>query len=225
VPQSKYYWTVELHDLDLWAQVLDIANGKEVLELGCFTGERTVEVSQVAHRTVAIDISKQAVTSTRSKLSDCSSRKADVLVASAEALPFREEAFDLIFGFGIIHHVEVRTLAQELRRLLRPGGYAMFREPLGHNPLINLYRWATPGVRTADERPLTTDDLLILKEHLVLRDVTYFGLTVIAAAPFRQTVLGAPIRFLLNAFDRLVLHASLLQKYAWQVNLIMQKQR
>jgi SAM-dependent methyltransferase len=46
----------------------------------------------------------------------------------------------------------------EIRRILRPGGRAVFMEPLWHNPILRVGRALTPTARTADEHPLTTRD-------------------------------------------------------------------
>src|SRR3546814_4334755 len=43
-------------------------------------------------------------------------------------------------------------------RVLRPGGRAVFIEPLGLNPAIELYRRFTPSARTPDEHPLLRRD-------------------------------------------------------------------
>ena len=38
---------------------------------------------------------------------------------------------------------------------MKPSAGALFIEPLGHNPVINLYRRRTPEQRTVDEHPLS----------------------------------------------------------------------
>ena len=45
-------------------------------------------------------------------------------------------------------------LFRSLHRVLRPGGRALFAEPLASNPFIRLYRRLTPQYRTADETPI-----------------------------------------------------------------------
>jgi hypothetical protein len=50
---------------------------------------------------------------------------------------------------------DLSLACSEIARVLRPGGPAIFVEPLGHNPLINAYRKRTPALRTVDEHPPT----------------------------------------------------------------------
>ena len=45
-------------------------------------------------------------------------------------MPFESGSFDLIVGFGVLHHIpNVSTVIGEMQRVLRPGGYALLREP------------------------------------------------------------------------------------------------
>src|SRR3546814_1101008 len=77
---------------------------------------------------------------------------------NAEAMTFPDDSFDLVFGSGIIHHLDIDRAFGEIARVLRPGGRAVFIEPLGLNPAIELYRRFTPSARTPDEHPLLRRD-------------------------------------------------------------------
>jgi SAM-dependent methyltransferase len=76
-----------------------------------------------------------------------------------EMLPYEDEALDLVFGHDVLHHMDLARAVAEVRRVLRPGGRAVFAEPLGHNPILNRYRQASPETRTEDERPLLFADI------------------------------------------------------------------
>src|SRR5207253_636878 len=74
--------------------------------------------------------------------------------------------FDRIWGNAILHHLDLDVAAREIRRVLRPGGMAVFCEPWGENPLLNWVRKKIryPGKsRTADEEPLRRRDLAVLR--------------------------------------------------------------
>jgi SAM-dependent methyltransferase len=87
--------------------------------------------------------------------------------ADAEDLPFADGSFDAVWGCAILHHLDLRRAGAELRRVLRPGGVAVFCEPWGGNPLLELARRHLPYPgkhRTPDERPLRAADLGPLRE-------------------------------------------------------------
>jgi SAM-dependent methyltransferase len=86
------------------------------------------------------------------------------VVADAHKTPFDDASFDVIVGGSILHHLDLPVALDEIRRLLRPGGRAVFHEPLAHNPVLRLARALTPGARTPDEQPLTVDDLKLCRE-------------------------------------------------------------
>src|SRR3546814_13720576 len=73
---------------------------------------------------------------------------------NAEAMDFPDDSFDLVFGSGIIHHLDIDRAFAEIARVLRPGGRAVFVEPPGLNPAIEIYRRLTPGAPPPAAHPL-----------------------------------------------------------------------
>jgi SAM-dependent methyltransferase len=95
-------------------------------------------------------------------------------VMDAHQLQFPDGSFDFVVGNGIIHHLELPIALKEVDRVLRPGGKALFQEPLEQNPLLKLYRWVA-RFQTDDERPLGHKDLDYLKSKWSIR-TRYSGL-------------------------------------------------
>jgi SAM-dependent methyltransferase len=134
--------------------------GKRVLLYGCGPANEARQfIDAGATRVSGIDISdveigdawKQAHAGGYADL-------VDFRVADAHQTSFPEDGFDLIVGLAILHHLDLRRALTEIRRILAPGGRAVFLEPLVHNPLLRLGRLLTPGARTADEHPFTIED-------------------------------------------------------------------
>jgi SAM-dependent methyltransferase len=49
------------------------------------------------------------------------------VVADMEFLPFKDQTFDLVYGFGILHHLnDIRKGVSEAARVVRNGGYVGF---------------------------------------------------------------------------------------------------
>jgi SAM-dependent methyltransferase len=127
------------------------APGGVVLDYGCFTGDLYgVLASHKPARIVGIDISKAGIDEARRRFG----QHAEYLVMDAHRTTFADETFDLVVGRSILHHLDWDVAIAEVRRILKPGGMAVFTEPLGGNPGAKLIRALTPKARTPDETPL-----------------------------------------------------------------------
>ena len=73
----------------------------------------------------------------------------ELLVENCEKTKFEDNTFDIVYGTGILHHLNFDICLRELQRILKPRGSFLFIEPLGTNPLINLYRKLTPKSRSS----------------------------------------------------------------------------
>jgi SAM-dependent methyltransferase len=188
--------------------------GKRVLEYGCGPGSQSFELARRGAHVTGIDISPVAIEIAREQ-AQREGVEIEFQVMDAEATTFADGSFDLIVGGAILHHLDLDRAYAELARLLAPGGRAVFIEPLGHNPVINLYRKATPEQRTPDEHPLLRSDLAHARRRFAHVGVWYYHLTSIAAAPFTKTPLFKPVLAALSALDRVLLSVRPIQPYAW----------
>ena len=202
--------------------VLAAAAGRRVLEYGCGTGGVAFDVAEVATSVQAIDISPVAVQLVR----DEAARRgvavsADVM--DAEALDLPDDSFDLVCGTGILHHLDLDASLREIHRVLAPTGRAIFVEPLGHNPVINLFRAVTPKMRTPDEHPLRVADFDAMRELFRRVDVREFGLLGLAGL-----VPGVPERAgaaLHRADARLFRRWPRTGRYAWMAAVSLAEPR
>ena len=127
--------------------------GKKLLDLGCGAGETSVYFALRGAEVYACDIAEEFLKVTKS-LAEKFKVTVQTVPAEAGHLPFPAESFDLVFGNGVLHHVELLPATREISRVLKKGGKAVFIEPLPYNPFINIYRQIAKGVRTEDEKPL-----------------------------------------------------------------------
>lgn len=88
----------------------------------------------------------------------------------AHFLKFPDATYDLVYGGGILHHLDIETAIKEIHRVLRPGGIIIFSEPLIHNPIAKLIRFLTPQTRTADESPLGVRELRVIDQYFVTQN-------------------------------------------------------
>lgn len=142
---------------------------RTVLDYGCGNGWNSVRLLRLRpKKLVGIDISQNAIEEAIKRAGD----KAEFRVMDAHKLEFPDNTFDLVVGRAILHHMEFRIAMQEVKRVLRKGGYALFAEPLLDNPLRRVYQSMTPRAHTRDELPLSrkqirwADSLFEADEHV-----------------------------------------------------------
>lgn len=197
-----------------------------VLEYGCADGFLSLgkdHIAANAREFHGIDISDKAIEKAQANADAQGITQAHFTVMNAEQMTFEDNRFDLVFGRGIIHHLDLGQCFQEISRVLKPGGQALFYEPMGHNPLINGFRKKTPHMRTEDEHPLLMSDLKLAERYFSKVHGTFFGLTTLGAVPFRKTFFGSKMMKLCEQADNLLLRLPLLKENAWHVLLTFTK--
>ena len=119
--------------------------GKKALDLGCFTGGRTIawlERYKLLHIT-GIDV-KEVFIEAANEFAASRQSSADFLVARAERLPFVEDCFDAVMSFDVFEHVQdVRMTLSECHRVLKPGGMLFVVFPGYFHPMEHHLSLAT----------------------------------------------------------------------------------
>lgn len=150
--------------------------GKRILDIGCGSGEAAVYFAQRGAIVTAMDLSGAFLQVARHV-----ARKHEVqvtlTVGAGEDMPFAEGSFDIVYGHGVLHHLALLESMREVQRILRPGGRAFFIEPLGYNPIIDVYRWMAGNMRTESEAPLRFADIDRLRPLFTRVDHREFWLT------------------------------------------------
>jgi len=160
-----------------FSQLGDV-RGRDVLDYGCGHGMASVVLARQGASVTAFDLSSGYVAEAKQR-ARANSVEIRVQQADAEHLPFADNSFDAVWGSAILHHLDLHQAGKELRRVLRPGGVAVFCEPWAGNPLVNFARdWLPyPGKhRTHGERALKTRDLDPLRPFFTTIDIQGFQL-------------------------------------------------
>lgn len=137
--------------------------GKRIVDFGCGSGANTALLANRGAHVWAIDISEDLLRLGRRRLA-VSGRDggATFIAGSAHDLPFPDGSIDVVFGIAILHHLDLDLVSREVRRVLKPGGRAIFQEPVRNSALIRFLRSLVP-YRAPDispyERPLTDAEL------------------------------------------------------------------
>jgi SAM-dependent methyltransferase len=220
--QGKYYASIKHGSRLFEKRVLEASQGSDVLEYGCGSAIQGTRIAKLANTLTGIDISDVAVLDAQAVADKEGLTNARYHVMNAEEMTFEDDSFDLIFGRGIIHHLDLDLSFQSIGRVLRPGGRALFWEPLGHNPVLNRYRDMTPDARTPDEHPLLKSDFDIAKKYLKVGHLEFFGLSTILSVPFRDTEFGDFLLRTASVVDQ-VMFKTPARWMAWHVLMEMRK--
>jgi SAM-dependent methyltransferase len=140
--------------------------GRDVLDYGCGHGMAAVVLARRGARVTGFDLSAAYLAEARAR-AEANGVEVAFVQADGECLPFAGGSFDAVWGHAVLHHLDLPRAGRELFRVLRPGGVAVFCEPWGENPFLNLSRRHIPypgKERTPDERPLRRRDVRLLQE-------------------------------------------------------------
>lgn len=134
------HWTTARES---WDYLFDVAVACEllgprpddlVLDLAAGTGWATELLNRLGVRTVSIDLSVEMMRRGRKRL-EADTRltfrsDARFVTARGQALAFTAEVFDGVLCMNALHHhPSYREVLEEIYRVLRPGGRAVFSEP------------------------------------------------------------------------------------------------
>lgn len=199
--------------------ILGDLNKKSVLDMGCGSGKSCVILAKKGASVRAFDISPESikVANLRAELNGVGGQvKVERMVA--EKMDYDSGSFDIVFGVGILHHVNIKIAAAEISRVIKQNGEAVFIEPIAFSPLLRwirhsaLIRRMVPNkgkdmVITEDERQLYPQDLDDFSHHFSAVEYKPFQLF----SRLDRLIGGYPVRrnhrliSWINAFDRFLL--------------------
>ena len=208
---------------DFYERLKKNARNSEVLDYGCGVGPSIVAVSNYQpKKIIGIDISEISIKKAKDKTKYLGSM-VELQVDNCEKTSFENNRFDLVYGHGILHHLEFSKCLDEILRILKPGGSLIFVEPLGTNPIINLYRKLTPKSRSIDEHPFTDKDLTLLKNKYNDVEIKYYGLLTLIFFPFYSDPNKSKIFKILKDADQILFKIKLFRYFAWSVLISAKK--
>lgn len=96
--------------------------GKLILEVGCGMGTDSRSISRRGADVVSLDLSFDNV-SFALKGMQLFGLKGRGVNADAEKLPFKDDSFDVVYSFGVLHHTpDTQKAIDEVLRVMKPGG-------------------------------------------------------------------------------------------------------
>ena len=102
--------------------------GKRVLEVGPGAGGHAALFARHGACVTAVDITEARVraTAVKFRLLGADTQGCRAMQGDAEALPFADGSFDIVYANGVLHHnADTGKAVDEVFRVLRPGGQAV----------------------------------------------------------------------------------------------------
>jgi SAM-dependent methyltransferase len=149
----KRYWEHHIHDLEITSHPVgsrgffadldqyhfeklhhllrlvdfDGFPGRRVLEVGCGAGVDLARFALGGALVTGVDLAASAIRLAGANFEQQGLR-GQFLVADGERLPFVSGRFDLVYAHGVVQYTaDSRALVEECRRVLSPGGQAIFQ--------------------------------------------------------------------------------------------------
>ena len=181
---------------------LSLIRGKtRILELGAGQGWASCYLKRYflpkAHFTTT-DISEFSIESIKYWEAVFNTKIDQVLACRSYAVPLADQSFDLIFCFAAAHHfVKIEETLQELKRLLKPRGVAIFF----YEPTCSKYLYPLHFRYVNKFNPHIPEDVFIPKEVKKIADqvgLTYRNIYDAKQPIIRSLRLGLYFRLLKN---------------------------
>jgi len=103
----------------------DRHRGEEVLEIGGGIGTDLAQFAKAGARVTDVDLSSGHLALARENFR-LRRLEGTFIHHDAETLPFADNAFDLVYSNGVIHHTpHTERVVAEIHRVLKPGGLAI----------------------------------------------------------------------------------------------------
>jgi len=138
LPQKKYWGLRRLlrkYDSDRY----DIAEqlihpGKKILDIGCGEGYMLLRLKDKFDELSGLDVAPSRLKEAEAKIKQIDPSKASkfkfIEGNADDPLPFPDDFFDVITCIAVMEHVyDIFSLAKEMYRVLKPGGYVIAEVP------------------------------------------------------------------------------------------------
>ncbi len=142
IGSREFFEAIERHRYETEFHIPEVIGfakwrGQRVLEIGCGLGTDGINFARAGADYTGIDLTEASIELVSQRFAQ-EGQKAELRVADAEALPFEEASFDLVYSHGVLHHTpDMQQAIKEVHRVLRPGGTAMVM--LYHQNSYNYY--------------------------------------------------------------------------------------
>lgn len=165
-------------------EVLDIREGKIVLDIGCGSGVKSLKYAKKGATVIGFDITRKSAEVSRKRTFEYPA--AYFMVADAEYLPVKQSCLDIVSCVDVIEHISNQDiLISEIERVLKKDGLVLIQTPNKKNKyamdgllktfLPTIYQKRQENVGHSYDRFLGVDDMrkIFLKYDLKIDRIEY----------------------------------------------------
>lgn len=222
--ENRFYRALGNMFVDFDQEIQNDCKDKNILDYGCGIGLNTEKyLKYLPKKITGIDISEISLQKARKRVKLYENQKVEFKQDNCENLSLENESFELVYGTGVLHHLKLDLAIKEIARVLKKDGKIIFVEPLGTNPIINLYRWMTPKARSQDEHPFNEKDFAFMRNHFKDLKIKYYGFLTLIFYPFYGNQSSSKFFNLLSNFDQYLFKSRFLRKFAWSALIVGKK--
>tara|TARA_B100001989_G_scaffold35308_1_gene20944 strand:- start:594 stop:1340 length:747 start_codon:yes stop_codon:yes gene_type:complete len=222
--ENRFYKALGNMFVDFDQEIQNDCKDKNILDYGCGIGLNTEKyLKYLPKKITGIDISKISLQKARERVKLYENQKVEFKQDNCENLSLENESFELVYGTGVLHHLKLDLAIKEIARVLKKDGKIIFVEPLGTNPIINLYRWMTPKARSQDEHPFNEKDFAFMRNYFKDLKIKYYGFLTLIFYPFYGNQSSSKFFNLLSNFDQYLFKSRFLRKFAWSALIVGKK--
>ena len=101
-----------------------VGSDQLLLDVGCGSGRASISFARNGVKVIGLDISEQMVLRAKNKSENLGLKdRTDYVVGDSENLPFRQNSFDAVLAFGVLHHVPTpQKMLQQMSNVLKNEG-------------------------------------------------------------------------------------------------------
>ncbi len=221
--ENIFYKAIHNLNEDFFKYLEKNVKNSEVLDYGCGVGSSIEKIVKYNPKKIfGIDISEVSINKAKERAKRISAN-ISYQVDNCEKTKFHDNTFDIVYGTGILHHLQFNKCLDEIFRILKSNGTLVFIEPLGTNPIINLYRKLTPKSRSIDEHPLVNKDFEYIKDKFSEFKVSYYGFLTLVFFPFYKNPNSSKVYKMLSKLDDFLFKFKLFKLFAWSVLITAKK--
>lgn len=138
---ERYRLEPYIHDFAQFSSSKDL----RVLEIGVGMGADYMQWLNAGAIATGVDLSRESIARATHRCQQAD-LKPDLRVADAEALPFADATFDIVYSYGVMHHSpDTAKCIAEAFRVLKPGGSARIML-YHHASMTGLMLWLRYGL-------------------------------------------------------------------------------